>query len=225
MNFETLKQVAVAQAAGATQAERLVDAGEVFTGAQINVALHKVERAALWRFSEAETTLTVPAGSHTPTAPPTDLAVPLLAYNVSQDQPLLFHDERQERRRGDREGHVTEYGIWGGELRFYPAPRRDTEVELRYYRTWPDLVDPEDEPLFPETWHDLLADYATSRILLRLQPTAGKFLPSSAAEPFHQSFAVNLEAMTQSDLVMTTWDAVRNHAWEEALWRGEGLDW
>src|SRR5690606_15768523 len=109
------------------------------------------------------------------------------------------------------------YGIWQGKLRFYPTASQDETIRLRYYRSWPDMVEDEDEPPFPETWHDLLTDYAAAQIALRLQPVAGKFLPESAARPFLESWQQGLYAMTQSDLALTTWDRVDNHDLVESM--------
>jgi hypothetical protein len=229
VDFATMKQVAPAKVAGPSQAERLVDVSPVLVGALLNEALHKVERAALWKFSEAQATLTIPAGSQVPSAPPADLAVPLMARNLDARVDLTFHDERQRFHHDDdptgRQGTVTEYGVWAGALRFFPTAAAETSISLRYYKRWPDMVADADVPPFPETWHDLLTDYAAAKLALRLQPVAGKFLPSSAAEPFQVSWENGLMAMLQSDLVMPTWDAVENHALVESQWLGEGRDW
>lgn len=229
MNLQEMEQVAVAKVAGPSQASRLVDANPLFVRAMLNEAYHKIERAALWKFSEAQATLTIPAGSQVPTATPTDLAVPLMARNLDTRRDLVFHDERQRFHSADDptsgQGTVQEYGIYGGQLRFFPAAARATTVALRYYRTWADLVAPTDTPIFPDTWHDLLTEYAAAKIALRLPPVAGRYLPESAARPFQDGWEQGLYAMTQSDLVLPTWDAVANHALQESMWRGEGADW
>lgn len=229
MNFGTMKKVAPAKVAGPLQADRLTDVSDVFVGALINEALHKIERAALWKFSEAQATLTVNAGSQTPTAPPSDLVVPLMARNLGTRADLSFHDERQRFHRDDdpdaTAGRVHSYGVWSGALRFFPPASQEETISLRYYKSWPDLVADGDTPIFPSTWHDLLTDYAAAKIALRLTPVAGKFLPESAARPFQDSWEQGLVAMVNSDLVLPTWDATENHTLVESMYLGEGADW
>lgn len=229
MDLATMRQVAPAKVLGGSQASRLMDVNDTLVDALLNEAYHKVERAALWKFSEAEVTLTVPKGQSVPTSPPTDISVPLMARNLDTRQDLGFHDERQRFHPSEdpdgKTGRIREYGMWGGTLRFFPAASREETIALRYYKGWPDLVLDDDEPIFPATWHDLLTDYAAGKLALRLQPVAGKYLPESAARPYLDSWQQGLLAMTQSDLVLPTWDAVHNHALEESMWAGEGKDW
>lgn len=229
MNFGDLKDVAIGQVAGASQHERLSDVGYPFAGAMLNIAYHKIEREALWKFSEAEVTLTIAKGSQVPTSPPTDIAVPLMARNVKTRRDLEFHDSRQRFHHSDdpkgTEGRVNSYGIWAGTLRFFPAASQEETISLRYYKQWADLSADADEPIIPPTWHDLLSEYASARIALRLPPVAGKYLPESAARPFQESWENGLAAMVASDLVLPSWDAVHNHALMESMAEGEGVDW
>lgn len=229
MNLATLTELAVGQVLGPSQAERGVDVSTVYVRAQINVAMHKVERAALWKFSEASASLTVPAGSHAPSSQPTDLAVPLAARCANRGIELTFHDDRQRFHRDElpqgRMGRIAEYGIWSGQLRFFPAPPAPETVELRYYRSWPDLVADSDVPPFPATWHDMLADYASARLALRIHPVHGRYVPESAARPFQEAWEGNLAAMLQSDLVLPSFDAVGNHSLLESMHSGEGALW
>ena len=229
MDFATMKQVAPAKVAGPSQAQRLVDVSDVLVGAFINEGLHKIERAAMWKWSEKQVTLTVAAGTQVPTVPPTDIGLTLAARNLDTRQDLIFHDDRQRFNYADdpagRTGRVREYSHFAGALRFYPTASQAETIALRYYRTWPDLVNDGDEPLFPATWHDLLTSYAAAKIALRLQPVAGKFLPESAARPFQDEWEQGLYAMTQSDLALSTWDKVEHHGLVESMWAGEGTDW
>lgn len=230
MNFATMKQVAPAKVAGPSQAARLVDVSEVLVGALLNEALHKIERAAMWKWAEAEETLVIDAGTQVPTTQPADLALPLMARNLGTRRDLTFHDDRQRFEydndpTSQRTGRVESYSIYGGDLRFYPKASQDEAIAFRYYRAWPDMVDDTDEPPFPETWHDLLTSYAAAKIALRLQPVAGKYLPESAARPFQEEWEQGLYAMVNSDLALTTFDAVEQHDLQESMWRGEGADW
>lgn len=230
MDFATMKQVAPAKVAGPTQALRLADVSEVFVGALLNEALHKIERAAMWKWSEAESSLTVLQGTQVPTVQPADLALPLMARNVGTRRDLAFHDDRQRFNYHDdptsqRTGRIESYSIYDGTLRFYPVASQEETVAFRYYRSWPDLSADGDTPPFPETWHDLLTTYAAAKLALRLQPVAGKYLPESAARPFQEEWEQGLYAMTQSDLALTTFDAVEQHDLQESMWAGEGADW
>jgi hypothetical protein len=229
VNFGTMKQIVPAKVAGPSQASRLMDVSDVFVGALLNEALHKVERAALWKWQEAQTTLTVLAGTQVATVPPADMALPFMARNLGTRRDLTFHDERQRFSFDDdpvgRTGRVEQYGIYNGVLRFFPTASQDETIALRYYRAWPDMVADTDVPPFPETWHDLLTSYAAAKLALRLQPVAGKYLPESAARPFQEEWEQGLYAMTQSPLALTTWDKVENHDVTESMWAGEGVDW
>lgn len=230
MDFATMKQVAPAKVAGPSQASRLVDVSDVFVGALLNEALHKIERAAMWKWGEAEATLTVAQGTQVPTMPPTDISLTIMARNLGTRRDLEFHDDRQRFHPSDdpatqRTGRIEAYSIYDGTLRFYPVASQEETIGLRYYRAWPDMVDDTDEPPFPATWHDLLTTYAAAKLALRLQPVAGKYLPESAARPFEEEWQQGLYAMTQSDLALTTWDSVEQHDLVESMWRGEGADW
>lgn len=229
MNFGTMKQIVPAKIAGPSQAQRLMDVSGALVGALLNEALHKIERAAMWKWQEAEAELIVLAGTQVPVTPPTDLALPFMARNVGIRRDLDFHDERQRfdfsEDNASRPGRIDRYGIYGGDLRFFPVASQDETIRLRYYRTWPDLVADSDEPLFPETWHDLLTAYAAGKLALRLQPVAGKYLPESAARPYLEEWEQGLYAMTQSPLALTTWDKLENHDLTESMWLGEGADW
>ncbi len=141
---------------------------------------------------------------------------------ATTDNELAYHDERQRFWDQDATGAVEAYSLWSGELRFYPLPSKAESFTLRYYQKWSDLVDPTDTPVIPETWHDLLADFAAGQLALRLPPTGDRFLPYSKAEPYLASFAQGLEEMVNSDLVMKTWDNVPNYGFtEEVLSIGE----
>lgn len=213
--------VAIARVSGPSRAH--VDVSKPFVVMSINDALRRVERAALWKFSEAEATLEVEAGEREPTVAsmPTDMAVPLLAYNLTTKRELAFHDDRQRVADQDLTGDVLAYSVWGSDLRVYPLPTRTNEILLRYYRSWPALVEDGDEPIFPETFHDMLTSYAAGQLILRLPPTEGKYLPQNAAEPHLATFQAQLVEMLSSDLVMPTFDRVSNHDHLEMLTDGE----
>lgn len=221
MNLGDMVDIAIARVSGPSRAH--VDVSAPFVVMSINDAMRRVERAALWKFSEAEVTLEIEAGERQATVAsmPTDLAVPLLAYNLTTHTELAFHDDRQRVADQTLTGDVLAYSVWGSELKFYPLPNRTNEVLLRYYRTWPALVNDGDEPVFPETFHDMLTSYAAGQLILRLPPTEGKYLPQNAAEPHFAAFHAQLAEMLASDLVMPTFDRVSNHDHLEMLTDGE----
>jgi hypothetical protein len=227
MNKATLRNLAIGKVLGPSLADTQgLDVNEAFVDALINEALHKVERAALWRFSEGETEIVLLAGEDE--APvPEGLAVPLMARNESTGQALLFHDERQEFLPSGpaRLGQVEVYSVYADTIRFKPAPQYATTITLRYYKTWPDLVADDDEPAFPATWHDILSDYAASKLVLRLPTQGGKYLPSSAAQPYEEAWRTGLLKMMESPLTLATLDSVEAHHLAQSVYLGEGSDW
>lgn len=226
MNLQTLRELAIGKVLGPTAVERGVDVNLAVVNAFINEAYHMVERAALWKFSEAETVINLSAGAET-AAVPADLAVPLMARNDETDQELLFHDERQMflPPGSGQPGQVEVYSVYANTFRFKPAPRAATSITLRYYKTWPDLVAETDEPIFPPTWHDILSSYAASKLALRLPPSGNRFLPASEAEPHEQAWQTGLLKMMDSPLTLTTSDNVESHHLTQSIYLGEGVDW
>lgn len=227
MDLATLEELSIGKTLGPTQVERGVDISKAFARALINEGYHKIEREALWKFSEAVATISLTAGTAT-ASPPTDLAVPLMARNETTGQELTFHDERQRfeptpRPASNRRGSVQFYGVYGGELRFYPTPQAATTVTLRYYKTWPDLAAPTDEPLIPVTFHDILSDYAAWKLTLRVPPVGGRYLPASAAEPHLEAWQNGLARMLASPHVLTSFDKVENEDLIESMMFSE--DW
>lgn len=226
MNLQTLRELAIGKVLGPTAVERGVDVNRAVVNAFINEAYHKVERAALWKFSEAETVINLAAGAET-AAVPADLAVPLMARNDETDQELLFHDERQMflPPGSGQPGQVEVYSVYANTFRFKPAPRAATTITLRYYKTWPDLVGDADEPIFPATWHDILSEYAASKLVLRLPTQGGKYLPASAAEPYKEAWQTGLLKMMESPLTLPTGDNVEAHHLTQSIHLGEGVYW
>lgn len=227
MNLLTLRNLAIGKVLGPSQASTQgLDVNEAFVDALVNEAYHKVERAALWRFSEAEATLNL-AIDATTAPPPADMAVPLMARNEETERELLYHDERQVFLPPSSNGHrhVETYSFWGGTLRFSPPPKVATTITLRYYMAWPDLVATTDEPIFPATWHDILSDYAASKLVLRLPTQGGKYLPSSAAQPYEDAWRTGLLKMLDSPLTLPSSDILESHQLTQSIYLGEGVDW
>lgn len=225
MQLQQLIPASIAQVVALSQAELLADVSEDFVVAMINKGYHIVERRALWKFSEAEVELTAVPGQREATGAPSDLGVPVSVWSNQLKTELGYHDDRQRFFPQEDTGTVQMYGMWGGDLRFYPLPKRAETFTLRYYRTWPDLIDPTDEPILPETWHDLLIDYASYSLAMRLPPAGDRFLPNSRANPFLENFEYRLEQMVNSDLVMPTWDTVPNYGFDEHVLSLEGEAW
>ena len=214
MNLGEITEAAIAQVV-ALRHTNFVDVNEEFVRAMVNKGYHIIERAALWKFSEAEEDVTAQAGERVCADIPEDFALSVAAYSYKNKVELFYHDERQRFWDLNDSGDVLAYGVWQGEVRWYPLPKREETIRLRYYAKWPDLVDDEDVPVIPETWHDLLLDYASGQLALRLPPEGDRFLPNSRAEPYMQSFEARLNEMMQSDLVMKTWDTVPNYAFQD----------
>lgn len=221
MIFGDIYGAAIAQVVSLTQTERVINVNEKFVKAMVNAAYHRIERAALWKFSEAEDEISAEAGTQACQDLPDDFNIPLLVWDNEAKDHLEFHDERQKMINLGS-GIPSHYGMWDGELRFFPTPSSARTYTLRYYKTWPDLVTDAEEPIIPETWHDMLVSYAAGRLAQRLPPTGDRFLPHSLAQPFLDSFELDLERMKESPLVMTTWDRVPNYGFEdEVLTLGE----
>lgn len=215
MNFQEIYETAIAEVVSLTQTERILNTNEEFVKRQVNRGYHKIEKRALWKFSEGEEEITVPSGSRNPLAIPSDLAVPLMVYSHKLNDEIAYHDERQRFYNPTATGTVEYYGIWDDEFRVYPLPRREETFTLRYYRYWTDLSLDGDVPVIPDTFHDLLIDHAAGKLAQRLPPTGDRFLPHSLAQPFLDSFHQGLELMADSDLAMKTWDAVPNYDFHE----------
>lgn len=215
MNFGQIVDAAIAQTIGVTETEQLVNASPDFVKAMVNKGYHIIERSALWKFSEGEATINATAGIRVCGDLPSDLGVPLLVYSNRLRTELPYHDDRQRFAYPDSTGPILYYSLWGGELKFYPLPSADESFVLRYYKSWPDLVDDSDEPLIPATFHDLLVDYGSYHLTLRIPPTGDRFLPNSAAQPYLDAFEANLSRMLASDLVMKTFDSVPNYGYLE----------
>lgn len=216
MNLGEMIDLAIAQVIPLTKQEELVNTNKVFMKGMINKAYHRIERAALWKFSEGEADISVVANTRECPDAPSDFGISIAVYSPELKQELQFHDERQSFLDiGWQGGPVQLYSLWDGDLKFYPLPKKNETLTLRYYKFWSDLDADSDVPIFPATWHDLLVDFASGQLALRLPAPGERFLPNSKAEPWIQSFEVRLLEMTQSDLVLPTWDEVPNYGFQE----------
>lgn len=211
MNLGQITDAAIAQVIGMTQTERLVNASPEFVKAMVNKGYHIIERSALWKFSEGESVINATAGDRTAADLPSDLGVPLMVYSNRLRNELPYHDDRQRFVNPSTTGPVSHYSLWGGELKFYPLPSANESFVLRYYKTWDDLSADADVPVIPATFHDLLIDYGSYHLALRIPPTGDRFLPNSAAQPYLDAFEANLSRMLASDLVVKTFDEVPNY--------------
>ncbi|WP_057766693.1 phage adaptor protein [Cytobacillus praedii] len=57
----------------------------------------------------------------------------------------------------------TGYKMWGNDLILQPTPKLDSEMNLYYHARLPRLVNPDDIPVLPEQYHDLLVLYAVAK--------------------------------------------------------------
>lgn len=215
MQLGEIVETAIAQVVPMSKTNELADTNKNFVRSMVNKGYHIIERKALWKFSEAEEPITAVRGEIVCEDVPEDMGIPVLVWSHRMKRELLFHDDRQRVYPNHNQGIVQSYSVWGDEFRFHPIPDTDEGFTLRYYKSWPDLVNDEDEPVFPETWHDLLVDHASGWLAMRLPATGERFLTASRAQPFLDTFNARLEEMANSDLVMTTWDSVPNYDYEE----------
>lgn len=97
------------------------------------------------------------------------VVIPLVAGQDKYDLPSDFHkielimedDELFEIPLKDRSSRG--YKKWGNALTIQPKPENDGELTLYYYAKLPHLKNPDDEPVLPTNYHDLLVLYAVAR--------------------------------------------------------------
>ena len=228
MNLRELVDMTVAKVRSPSQADASIDISDAFVTELINEGLHHIERQALWEF--AETAAIITAISGIPTTPvPDDCHTTLKAINTRTGIDLEFTDVRQEMGhykfdnyilpgfRPHVQGEITHYGLWTNQYIWGPIPRRDTQINLRYYRHFPRLEEDEDEPIIPETYHDILTNYAASRLILALPAEGNRYLPWSMAEPYEQMWQQGLQEMLNSPLVVIQ-DQIPLQEYEEFIW-------
>lgn len=225
MNLGELIDVASAKYMSATHALRGVNFNRDFARVAVNLGYHRIERASLWTFSEAEETLTSTASQRAVTGLPDDFGKALVVYDLTEERELYYHDDRQAVLPQDITGEPDRYSEWAGELRLWPTPKRSRDYLLRYYKTWPDLENDVDEPILPPAFHELLASYAARTLVLRTPPEGDRFLPSSAAEPFEIEWREGVQAMFESPYTLKSLDRVPHHDFERLIAHGEGQFW
>ena len=225
MNLGEIIEVASAKYMSATHALKGVNFNRDFARTAVNLGYHRIERASLWTFSEAEETLTSVPNQRVPSGMPTDFGKALIVYGSREGRELVYHDDRQAVLDQDVTGEPSHYSEWAGELRLWPTPTREREYLLRYYKTWPDLVQDSDTPVIPAAFHELLASYATRVLVLRTPPEGERFLPASAAEPFDIEWREGVQAMFQSPYTLKSLDRVPHHEFELMVAHGDGQFW
>lgn len=221
MQLSEIIDTAIAQAVGPSLPDRAVDINREFVRAMVNRGYREIERAALWKFSEAQTEQAAVVDQKTIPAP-TDLALILGLRNKTLRTNLSYLDERQGAPDWGTDaspikGRPEAYSYWQGEIRLWPIPNKADQIEIRYYKTWPELSASTDEPIIPETWQHLLIDYATARLILRMPAVDGRYLSESEARPYNEAFYSGLEQMAQSPLTLTVGDEITSHDYEAML--------
>lgn len=217
MTLEELEEAAIGQVIPLTATEDLVNANKTFVRLMINKAYHIIERRTLWKFSEAEAEISATKGEKICPDVPEDMAIPLGIWSSRRKQPLSYHDERQKFLFREDEGVVEYYGLWQGDLIWYPVPKYEETFTLRYYMKWDDLKEATDKPIIPEAWHSLLIDFASGQLARRLPPSGDRFLPHSKADPWIEDFRNGVEQMANSDLVLKSWDEIPNYGFEDEV--------
>lgn len=225
MNAGEILEVAHAKYASATHALKNVNFNRAFALTAVNLGYHRVERAALWTFSEAEVeNVQAVAGQRAATNLPADLGKALTLYNIRTESHLQYHDDRQAVLPLDVSGEPDRYSEWAGEVRFWPTPTRADSFLLRYYKTWADLTEGE-TPVLPAAFHELLASYAAYVLVLRTPPEGDRFLPASAAEPFKMEWREGMAALLESPYTLKSLDEVPWHAFQELAAGADGIHW
>lgn len=224
MNFAQIVDTAIAKSIALTDTAQIININRAFVGAMVNEGYHVIERAAVWQWSEAEATLTAVVGDREPTGYPTDLATIISVWDNTAKIEVGYHDERQK----DLDWSVTNappqcYSLWSGEFRLWPKPDDTRTYTLKYYKYWTDLSLDTDEPVIPDAFHSLLADYAAGHLTLRIPPTGDRFLPTSKAQPYFENFNRGLIEMLNGPHCVKTLDETLLHDFNDYVVTSE--DW
>lgn len=219
MDGQDLVDLTIAKLVPITDANQAANINSTFALAAINEAYHTVERTALWKWSEAETTFDSVVDQRAydeQTDIATDLVTIQHIWDDEQQCDLTFLDERQRYHSQGQSvtGVPDSWSRWAGNVILHPTPSVVRTFTVRYYAQWDDLAT-NTSPVFPAMYHDMLADFAASVLALRMPPTGDRFLPASRAEPHKQMFNQKLVAMVNDERSGVTMDEIRNHDWEE----------
>lgn len=218
MDGQDLIDLTIAKLVPITDAQQASNINSTFVLAAVNEGYHTVERTALWKWSEAETTFNTVASQreYAESTIASDMMTVQHIWDDTLQTDLTFLDERQRYHSYGQSvtGVPESWSRWAGNVILHPTPSAVRTLTVRYYAQWSDLT-VSTEPVFPAMYHDMLADFAASVLALRLPPTGDRFLPASRAEPHRQAFNQKLVAMVNDERSGVTMDEIRNHDWEE----------
>ncbi|MDI3298270.1 MAG: hypothetical protein QJR08_03770 [Bacillota bacterium] len=120
--------------------------------------------------AEAAFSAAVPAGSAS-VALPADFYAPWQAYwrNGRGDvtELLLIADSAVPTTAPGDPPALWAWDAASGQALLAPVPAAAGTLEMRYFRTLPELVADADEPAIPERWHRLLVSYAAAMALMK----------------------------------------------------------
>jgi len=226
MNGQELVDLAIAKMTAMTDPEIIVNISTPFVLAGVNEGYRTVERAALWKFSEAEATLTTVVGQQDYDEA-TDIATDLVniqhIYDPESYLELEFLDERQQVfDYGQNTGIPEAYSRWSNRIRLFPTPSVVRDLTVRYYAQWDDLT-LATEPVFPAMYHDMLADFAAQHLALRMpvsqdlarEVQSYRLLPAYRAKPFQDAFATKLNQMMNDPRATVSTDRIISHEWRD----------
>jgi len=226
VNGQELVDLTIAKLVPITAVDQAANVNNDFVLAAVNEAYHVIERSALWKWSEQETTFASAVGTseYAEATVASDLITIQHIWDAEQQCDLTFLDERQAYHSHGKNvtGIPEAWSRWSGNIILHPTPSVVRTFTVRYYGSWTDLgVD--DSPVFPTSYHDILTDYAANVLALRLPPTGGRFLPGSRAEPHKMAFVEKLSQMVNDPRSGVTMDEIRNHDWDRYVSRSQ--DW
>lgn len=223
MNGQELVDLTIAKLVPITDPEQAANVNTPFVLAAVNEAYHTVERAMLWKYSEAEVDLTSVVGQQAYTEAGLDPSMLTIQHiwDPSSREELMFLDERQRYHDfGESTGVPCSWSRWNGSILLFPTPSVVRTYKVRYYAQWNDLT-LATEPVFPSMYHDMLTDWAAATLALRMPPTGDRFLPNSRAQPYRETFSAKLDQMIRDPRTFVTQDEVVSHAWTDYVATGE----
>lgn len=218
MDGQALVDLTIAKVVPITDASAQANVNSAFVLAAVNEAYHTVERTALWKWSEAETTFATVANQaeYVESTIAADMLTVQHIWDDTAQGDLRFLDERQRYHSAGLSvtGVPHSWSRWNGNIILHPTPSGVRTLTVRYYAGWADLT-LGTEPVFPDIYHDMLTDHAAGVLALRLPPLEGRYLPGSRAEPHRQQFFAKLQQMVNDPRSGVTMDEIRNHDWDE----------
>lgn len=215
MNLKTMRDQVKARVAPITFHAEAILSSPKMIDAFINEGNHIIEQRTRWKFSERVGTGTTVGGSIN--LPGADVVSVSSVYDLTQNKLLSYADLRQVELDMTKTGEPDIYLEWAGSFYVWPNPGDGRELRIRYYFSWPELVEDTDEPVMPESFHPLLIDFANAQLAYRNRRSESDFAPTATADMFMKRFEAGIERMMQSWMTDKTSDVLPNHLLEQDL--------